>query len=73
MDIVESGQHLPERLRHTVVVVSFVVGLFLGNSVLAMVINAGFDRGSGIPLLYTALLAGTRVISIYIGMLYVVD
>lgn len=52
------------------VLVAFVVGLFLGNSILAVAASAGFSGGRKAPRLYMALAGSTALVSIYVGFLY---
>jgi hypothetical protein len=56
-----------------VVLGAFVFGLFVGNSVLAIVTTFGFSRGQRIQGLYVFLAASTAVLSVYIGLAYALD
>ena len=53
-----------------VLVATFVLGLLLGNSVLAVATTLGFSSGRGVPYFYAALGVGTAAISIYVGLAY---
>lgn len=50
---------------------SFVVGLFIGNSILVAVSAAGFGRGKRLPGIYVVLAAATAAVSIGVGLSYV--
>ena len=52
---------------------AFVVGLLLGNSILALVTTAGFTAGRGMPLLYMGLAGTTAFVSIYVGGAYLFE
>ena len=52
---------------------AFLVGLLVGNSVLALVTTAGFSAGKKVPMVYMTLAATTAVVSIYVGLAYVLD
>lgn len=54
----------------TAVLGAFVLGLFLGNSILAVAATAGFAGGRKAPRLYMALAGATAIVSIYVGTLY---
>ena len=54
----------------TAVLVSFVGGLFIGNSILAVAAAAGFAGGRKAPRLYMVLAGVTALVSIYVGTLY---
>lgn len=49
---------------------AFVVGLLLGNSILALVTTAGFSAGKKVPIVYVALAATTAIVSVYVGTAY---
>jgi high-affinity nickel-transport protein len=49
---------------------SFVGGLFVGNSLLAIAMTMGFTRGKRSPLVYSVLAGLTAALSLYIGTLY---
>lgn len=54
-------------------VASFVVGLFLGNAILAVVTLLGFAAGKKVPLVYMGLAGTTALLSVYIGLAYLLD
>lgn len=54
-------------------VAAFVFGLFLGNSVLAVLTSAGFTAGKKLPIVYMGLAALTAVLSIYVGIAYLLE
>lgn len=54
-----------------VLVAAFVVGLLLGNSVLALVTTAGFAAGKKVPVIYMTVAAATAIVSVYVGTAYV--
>lgn len=54
-------------------VVAFVFGLFLGNSVLAVLTTAGFTAGKKLPIVYMGLAAITALLSIYVGIAYLLE
>jgi hypothetical protein len=47
-----------------------VIGLFAGNSVLALVAGYGFDRSAGMSLVYSGIAGATAALSLYVGVLY---
>ncbi|HVF53932.1 MAG TPA: hypothetical protein VNC78_10075 [Actinomycetota bacterium] len=51
-------------------VAAFVVGLLLGNSILATAMTMGFSRGERLPRLYMVLAGTTALVSIYVGVAY---
>jgi ABC-type nickel/cobalt efflux system permease component RcnA len=53
------------------VMAAFVIGLFIGNSILAVLATMGFVGGRRLPRLYMALAGTTAIVSIYVGVLYV--
>lgn len=53
------------------VLAAFVIGLFLGNTILVVASSAGFSRGQRLPAIYLVLAAATAVVSIGVGLLYV--
>ena len=53
------------------VLAAFVIGLFLGNTILVAVSSAGFSQGKRLPGIYVVLAAATAVVSIGVGLLYV--
>lgn len=55
------------------VLAAFVIGLFLGNTILVVVSSAGFSQGKRLPGIYLVLAAATAVVSIGVGVLYVLD
>lgn len=52
------------------VLVAFVVGLFLSNTLLAIACVAGFRTGRDVPLFYLGLVSATSLLSIVVGSLY---
>ena len=54
----------------TAVLFAFVIGLFLGNSILAVATTAGFSGGRKAPRLYMVLAGLTALVSMYVGALY---
>ncbi|MEA2453179.1 MAG: hypothetical protein QOG04_1889 [Actinomycetota bacterium] len=52
------------------VLISFVAGLFIGNSILVGVSAAGFGRGSKLPSIYLVLASVTAIVSIGVGLSY---
>jgi high-affinity nickel-transport protein len=52
-------------------VLAFVVGLFVGNSVLAVASSLGFSGGRKAPFAYAALAGLTATVSIWVGTAYV--
>lgn len=54
-------------------VAAFVLGLFIGNSVLAIVTTAGFAAGKKLPIVYMGLAAITALLSIYVGVAYLLE
>lgn len=56
-----------------VLVATFVLGLLLGNTVLAVAATVGFASGKRVPYFYTALGVGTAAISIYVGLAYLLE
>jgi high-affinity nickel-transport protein len=55
------------------VLVTFVVGLLLGNTILVVASAKGFSQGKKLPVIYLVLAAATALVSIVVGLLYVVD
>ena len=55
------------------VLASFVVGLFVGNTILAVLSAMGFAGGRSLPRLYMTLGAATASLSVYVGVLYAFD
>jgi zinc transporter ZupT len=55
------------------VLVTFVVGLLLGNSILVALSSSGFSKGQQLPLVYLVLAGVTAIVSIGVGLLYVLD
>jgi len=55
------------------IVACFVVGLFLGNTVLAVAAAAGFDVTERVPALYLVLVALAAFVSLAVGVAYVAD
>ena len=55
------------------VLAAFVVGLFIGNTILAIASTAGFAGGQKLPRLYISLAGLTAMVSVYVGALYVLD
>lgn len=53
------------------VLAAFVIGLFLGNTILVVASSAGFSQGQRLPAIYLVLAAATAVVSIGVGLLYV--
>ena len=53
--------------------VTFVAGLLLGNTILVVASSKGFSQGKKLPMIYLVLAAGTALVSIVVGLLYVVD
>ncbi len=53
-----------------VVLLAFVLGLFLGNLVLALATSSGYAHGRKLPGFYTALAGVTAGVSLYVGTLY---
>lgn len=49
----------------------FVAGLLAGNTVLALATSYGFSRGRRLPVIFTLLAASTAVVSVAVGILYV--
>jgi hypothetical protein len=56
-----------------VVLAAFVVGLFVGNTILAVASTMGFAEGRRMPRLYVLLAGVTALVSIYVGVLYAFD
>ena len=56
-----------------VLLAAFVIGLLIGNTVLALVASAGFAAGRRVPWLYRGLGAVSAVTSISVGLAYAVD
>lgn len=65
-----SAAHFTGWLGGMSLVLAFVAGLLLGNTVLAVAISAGFARGMRLPLAYMVLAASTAILSVVVGMLY---
>ena len=59
------------RLGGAAVLGAFVAGLFLGNSLLATISTLGFGAGKKVPLLYTIMAGTTALVSVGVGILYV--
>ncbi|MBK5229476.1 MAG: hypothetical protein JJE05_13345, partial [Actinobacteria bacterium] len=59
------------RLGGAAVFGAFVAGLFLGNSLLATISTLGFGAGKKVPLLYTIMAGTTALVSVGVGILYV--
>lgn len=55
------------------VLAAFVIGLFLGNTILVAVSSAGFSQGKRLPGIYLVLAAATAVVSIGVGLVYVLN
>ena len=55
------------------VLAAFVIGLFLGNTILVVTSSAGFSKGQRLPAIYLLLAAATAVVSIGVGVLYVIN
>ena len=55
------------------VLAAFVIGLFLGNTILVVASSAGFSQGQRLPAIYLVLAAATAVVSIGVGLLYVMN
>ena len=55
------------------VLAAFVIGLFLGNTILVVASSAGFSQGQRLPAIYLVLAAATAVVSIGVGCLYVIN
>jgi hypothetical protein len=55
------------------VVAAFVIGLFIGNTILAVASTMGFVAGQKVPRLYMALAGATALVSMYVGALYALD
>ena len=55
------------------VLAAFVVGLFLGNTILVVASSAGFSQGQRLPAIYLVLAAATAVVSVGVGSLYVIN
>lgn len=49
---------------------AFVIGLLLGNSVLAVATTFGFSAGKKLPVVYMGLAAVTALVSMYVGSAY---
>jgi len=54
-------------------VVLFVTGLFLGNTVLALAAAAGVSAGRKVPLLYLGFASMTAAVSILVGWTYLLS
>lgn len=54
-------------------VATFVGGLMLGNTILAVATAAGFSRGKRLPVVYMLLAGVTAVLSMVVGLAYVLD
>ena len=54
-------------------VVAFVLGLFVGNTVLAVGTAFGFSAGKRLPLAYLFLAGLTALVSVYVGVAYLLD
>lgn len=52
---------------------AFVLGLLIGNSILAVATAAGFTAGRRVPYLYMGFAALTALVSIYVGTTYVLQ
>lgn len=55
------------------VLAAFVIGLFLGNTILVVASSAGFSRGQRLPAIYLVLAAATAFVSIGVGLLYLIN
>ena len=55
------------------VLAAFVIGLFIGNTILAVVSTMGFVGGRRLPRLYMVLAGITALVSMYVGTLYAID
>ena len=51
-------------------VVTFVVGLLLGNLVLTAIVSGGMAAGNRMPLLYMSLGTATALLSLWVGVAY---
>ena len=52
---------------------TFVAGLIVGNSILAVTASAGFARGRQVPRIYIGLAGATALISITVGLSYLFE
>lgn len=68
-----SAAGLAGSLAGVALLVAFVVGLFLGNSILAVGATFGFSAGKRLPLAYLGLAGVTALISVYVGVAYVLE
>lgn len=55
------------------VLTAFVIGLLIGNTILVVASSAGFSQGQRLPGIYLALAGATAVVSIGVGILYVLN
>ena len=53
------------------ILVAFVIGLLLGNTILVVASSAGFSSGQRLPVIYLVLASVTAIVSIAVGLLYV--
>ena len=56
-----------------VILAAFVLGLFIGNSILALASTFGFASGRRMQLVYMVLAGVTAVVSLYVGVAYALD